>query len=48
MTFQMPWVCIGICETQLTILIRSFAAVAAWLNVFIRKADIVKIACIAQ
>jgi hypothetical protein len=24
------------------------AAVAAWLNVFVRKADVVKIACIAQ
>jgi alpha-N-arabinofuranosidase len=23
-------------------------AVAAWLNVFVRKADVVKIACIAQ
>lgn len=29
-------------------LVSGTVAVAAWLNVFVRKADIVKIACIAQ
>lgn len=45
-TFQMPSVRATVFVSS--VILTEPAAVAAWLNVFVRKADVVKIACIAQ